>query len=472
MHVQKKEEKGLVCEFQVIVPKDEVAKRVNAFIEKRSQTFRMDGFRPGKVPADVVRKHIGSQARETVIDEFIQESTRKIIDEHKLRPALDPVFRIDKDEEFADLEFGLTVENFPVIEMKDFKQIKVDRLIHKVDVADVDADVAIWCERIPEYVDAPKGAAAKDGDRIIFDIETHVNGKLNKDYTGTENIFIVGKSQMGFKEVDDAFDGKKAGDTFEVSTRFPADFEDSRVAGRDVVFKMTIKSILNPQNSKADDAFAARIGFKDIAAFKNEREQEIQRERNQLIMFYHKRRVLDALAEQYSFELPPKMVEQEFEGIWSKFQEEFEQGKAEGSLSDEELKKPMDEYRKEYEGIAQRRVRLGILIADIAHKNNVRVTDQKMAELVWQEANRFPPEQRAAAMDFYRRNAQARERLRSPALEEMVIEFILERATIKDVPLTYPELKKHISEVLPGFDDGEDERSASSEKKTAKKAKK
>lgn len=468
MSVQKKAAKGLVSEFTVTVPQNEINTRIQNWLTERAKTVKMDGFRPGKVPLTLVEKHYGDHARRAVVEDVINEKTREVLKEHNLKPALQPEFSIAKAGQDEDLVFDLTVENFPEIELKDFKKLNVEVLAHEVTDKEADADIEKLTTLLPTYVDAPKGHKATEKDQVEFDIETTIQGKNSKDYSGIGNRAVVGRNDFGFTEINKALLGAKVGDNISVSSKFPTNYGDKKVAGREATFNVTVTNVRQPQDSQADDAFAQRLGYKDLAALKEARLKHLQEERNRLIHFYHKRKVLDALADQYSFEVPPRMVKAEFESIWSRLQAEMAEARQKGELADEDANKPEAELRKEYEEIAARRVRLGLLIADIAHKNNIHVTDQAIAKLVWEEASRYPGQEQQV-IDYYRRNRQALEQLKSPALEEVVINHILEQAETKETKVDYAKLKGYLKDVIPGF---EEEAEASESKKAKGTSKK
>jgi trigger factor len=469
MSVQKKAAQGLVSEFTVTVPQNEMNTRIQSWLTQRAKTVKMDGFRPGKVPLHLVEKHYGDHARRAIIEDVINEKTREVIKEHALKPAIQPEFSIAKAGQDEDLVFDLTVENSPEIELKDFKKLNVEVLAHEVTDQEADADIAKLTTLLPTYVDAPKGYKATGTDQVEFDIETTIQGKNSKDYSGIGNRAVVGRNDFGFAEINKALLGAKVGDNVSVSSKFPTNYGDKKVAGREATFNLAVTSVRQPHNSQVDDAFAQRLGYKDLAALKEARLKHLQDERGRLIHFYHKRKVLDALADQYSFEVPPRMVKTEFESIWSRLQAEMTQARQKGELADEDANKPEAELRKEYEEIATRRVRLGLLIADIAQKNNLNVTSQAIAKLVWEEASRYPGQEQQV-IDYYRKNPHAQEHLKSPALEEVVISHILAHAQTKEIKVDYAKLKGYLKDVIPGFE--EDEANASEPKKAKSSSKK
>jgi trigger factor len=470
MSVVKKKSEGLVNEFTVTVPLEDIHGRIKNWLSERAKNIRMDGFRPGKVPLALIESQYKDEARRSVIGVIIDEKTREIIKENKLRPAVDPVYSVSKDEENSAFEFNVTFENFPEIELKDFKKLEFDVLSSPITATEVDKDIERIAELVPNFTDAPKDYKAKKKDLVEFTLETFVQEKLNKDYCGDNNRAVVGKDDFGFVEINNALEGAKAGDTVSVDTKFPKDYNDSKVAGKDVTFKMEVTRVRTPEKNEINDEFAVRVGYKTLAELQDARLNYLQEERNRLIRFYHKRKVLDALAKEYTFDVPSRMVQGEFDAIWTRLKEEMEQAKKDGNLDKEDANRPEEELRKEYMDIAARRVRLGILISDIALKNNISVTDQMLAKLVWDEAARYPGQEQQV-IDYYRRNHQAQDQLRSPALEELVITFILDEAKTKELKLSYSELKKYLQEVIPGFDEDENIADNKQETKAEKSAK-
>ncbi len=467
MNVQKKATQGLLNEFVITIPQEDINASAKKWLENRAQTFKMDGFRPGKVPLNIVEKHYGEQARQDSIYTLVNKKTQEIIKENNLKPAIDPIFDIVKDDEKEGMVLDLTIETYPEIEIKDFKNIKIDRIVHQVESSALEEDLESLRQAIPDYQEAKKGSKAEKGDRVTLSLETLVDGNKADDYSAKEFRVILGQSGMIFPELEQALEGKKVGDTLEVESKLPANLKDKKFAGKPVSLKAEVLSLENSAPSELNDELGKKIGYKDLQELKEARKEIHQNQRDKLVRFYNKRKMLDALADQYTFDVPSKLVAQEFSSIWARLKAELDLARQNGTITKEDEEKPEEELKKEYEAIATRRVRLGLLIIEIAEKNKIKASTETLRRIIDEEASRYPG-QEMAVYDYYKNNPKALEAVRTQALEEEVVEHIFGEATVKEKNVDFAALKKLLGEVMPGFDEEEGNKASNEEKSKSK----
>ncbi len=442
MQIVEKSVEGLSRVYGVTVSSAILTEKVEAKIAEITPTMNIKGFRPGKVPAAHVRKMFGKSIRGEIVEQTINESTQKVLEDNKLRPAGEPDLRPEGNlqdvvEGTADLLFDIAIEVMPEFEPTDLGAISLSRPIYEPTEAEVTEALEELAKSNRTYAPRTgKSLKAKDGDQLVIDYVGTVDGVAFEGGTATDADLTLGSGQFipGFEE---QLVGAKPGDQVDVKVTFPEPYQAVHLAGKDAVFAVTVKEVKAPVASKADDALAERLGVENLEKLRELLKTNLQSQYAGASRFKVKRALLDVLDEKHVFDLPPKMVEAEFGQIWDQVQDD----KARGGLPPEDAEKSDEELEGEYRKIAQRRVRLGLVLAEIGRINNVQVTEQELGEAMRSEAMRYGA-QAQQIFEFFRQNAGAQAQLRAPIFEDKVVDLILSKATVSDDAVTKEELLK------------------------------
>ena len=442
MQIVEKSVEGLSRVYGVTVPSALLAEKVEARIAEITPTLNLKGFRPGKVPAGHVRKMFGRSLMSEVVEQTITETTQKVLSDNNLRPAGEPDLRPEGDiqqvvEGKADLSYEIALEVIPEFEPVDFSGISLKRPVYEPTDKEVDEAVAELAESSKTYEPRKgKTTKAKEGDQLLIDFVGRVAGEVFEGGSAEDATLTLGSGQFipGFEE---QLVGAKPEDEVLVKVTFPAEYQAAHLAGKDAEFTVTVKEVRAPKASKIDDELAQRLGIEDLGKLKELLRSNLQSQFSSATRFKLKRALLDILDEKHDFPLPPRMVEAEFSQIW----EQVQQDKAAGNLPPEDAGKTDEQLEAEYRKIAQRRVRLGLVLAEIGRVNNVQVTEQELAEAMRTEAMRYGP-QAQQIFDFFRQNPSAQAQLRAPIFEEKVVDLIVSKAKVEDEKVSKEDLLK------------------------------
>ncbi|MCA4916053.1 MAG: trigger factor [Phenylobacterium sp.] len=442
MQIVEKSVEGLSRVYGVTVPSALLAEKVEARIAEITPTLNLKGFRPGKVPAGHVRKMFGRSLMSEVVEQTITETTQKVLSDNNLRPAGEPDLRPEGDiqqvvEGKADLSYEIALEVIPEFEPVDFSGISLKRPVYEPTDKEVDEAVAELAESSKTYEPRKgKTTKAKEGDQLLIDFVGRVAGEVFEGGSAEDATLTLGSGQFipGFEA---QLVGAKPEDEVLVKVTFPAEYQAAHLAGKDAEFTVTVKEVRAPKASKIDDELAQRLGIEDLGKLKELLRSNLQSQFSGATRFKLKRALLDILDEKHDFPLPPRMVEAEFSQIW----EQVQQDKAAGNLPPEDADKTDEQLEAEYRKIAQRRVRLGLVLAEIGRVNNVVVTEQELAEAMRAEAMRYGP-QAQQIFDFFRQNPAAQAQLRAPIFEEKVVDLIVSKAKVEDEKVSKEELLK------------------------------
>ena len=439
---------GLKREFKVVLPAKDLADRLAAQLEDLKDKVQIKGFRPGKVPASHLRRVYGRSVMGDLVQELVNEGNRIIIEEHKIKLAMQPeiIFPEDKEkveaimEARGDLEYSVKVEVLPEISVGNFSGIAVTREVAEVPDSEVDESLKRMADQNKPYAPKKDGAKAAKGDRVVIDFVGKIDGVPFDGGTGTDIPVEIGSGSFipGF---EDQLIGVKNGDTLVINATFPENYNAAQLAGKAATFDTTVKAVEEPGETKIDDEFAKGFGLEDLAKLKDAIKASILNEWQSVARRKLKKQLLDALDAQYSFELPPTLVEQEFNGIWGNVEAEL---KAAGkTFADEDTTE--EEARAEYKKIAERRVRLGLVLAEIGEQAKIQITDEELTQGVIERARQFPGQEKMV-WDFYRKNPQAMAEIRAPIFEEKVIDHILASAKVTNKAVSKDELFKEEDE--------------------------
>ncbi|TIW45216.1 MAG: trigger factor [Mesorhizobium sp.] len=426
---------GLKREIKITVPAGDMEAKLMARLTDARNKVRINGFRPGKVPVQHLRKVYGKSFMAEVVNEILNDSTRSIITGRGEKAAMQPEVIMTEDEKEAekilaggaDFEFRLNYEIIPAIEIKDFSDIKVTRQVFDVPDTEIDEQVKRIAESARSY--EPKTGKAAEGDRVTIDYVGKIGGEAFSGGAGNDQPLVLGSKEFipGF---EDQLIGAKAGDEKQVTVTFPENYQAAHLAGKEATFDVTVKEVAKPGELEINDETAKNLGLESL-----ERLREIVRGQieNQFGSMTRQKVKLDA---SYSFEAPSKLVEAEFNNIWNQVNRDLEA--AGRTFADEETTE--EEARAEYMRLAERRVRLGLVLAEIGEKAGVTVSDEELQRGLFEQVRRFPANQQQEAFEFYRNNPDALNTLRAPMFEEKVVDHLLGQISVTDVKVGKEEL--------------------------------
>lgn len=442
MQIVEKSGEGLSRVYGVTVPVADLNERLEARIVEITPQLNIKGFRPGKVPAAHVRRLHGKALMAEVVEQAISETAQKVLEDNKLRPAGEPDLKPEGDiadviDGKADLAYEMAVEIMPEFEPTDLTKISLTRPIYEPTETEVDEAVDELAKQNRTYEPRTgKSLKAKDGDQLLIDFIGRIDGEAFEGGTGSDTELVLGSGSFipGF---EDQLIGAKPEDVVTVKVSFPENYQAAHLAGKAAEFETTVKEVRAPVDGKADDAMAERLGIESLDKLKELLKSNLESQYAGASRFKLKRALLDVLDEKHDFPLPPKMVEAEFGAIWQQVQQDKERG----SLPPEDSEKSDDQLQTEYRKIAERRVRLGLVLAEIGRANNVQVTEQELLEAMRAEAMRYGP-QAQQIFDMFRQNANMQAQLRAPIFEDKVVDLIVEKATVKDEKVSKEELLK------------------------------
>ena len=449
MNVVETASQGLKREFKVTVPASELSEKVEGRLSEIAKTANMPGFRPGKVPLPVLRRRYGQALLGEVLQETLEAGAQRAIEERGLRPALQPKVEIQSFNEGADLEYTMAVEVLPDIQPQDFSAIELERLQAQIDEAEVDKALQRVAEQHKRSVVVEEERPVAPGDIAVIDFHGFVDEKAFAGGNADGFHLEVG-SGMFIPGFEDQVIGRKAGESFDVTVAFPAEYGNRELAGKPARFAVTIKELRQPAPAEVDDELAKQIGFPSLTELRDAARQEMERDFSSVTRARIKRELLDKLSAANVFEVPQGMVDLEFEGIWSRVEEqrkaaagqpaEAGEGAAEApSEPDPDAGKDDETLKAEYRAIAERRVRLGLLLAEVGRVNNIKVAQEEINRAISEEARRYPGQERRV-IEFYEKNPQAVASLRAPLFEDKVVDHIVEQAKVTDRQVPVEEL--------------------------------
>jgi trigger factor len=443
---------GLKRGFQVVVKAADLSAKADAKIKDMAGRANIKGFRPGKVPVDHLKRLYGKSVMAEVVQTTIDEQSRAVYSERKLKPAYQPEVKLPEAEGEVnavidgkqDLSFGVEVEVIPDFELKDATGLVLTK--HIVEVSDTHIDEAVARIASQSKSWETKDGPAATGDRVTISFEGSIDGTPFDGGKGEDIPLELGSGQFipGFEE---QLVGKKAGDDLTVSVTFPAEYGVKDLAGKPAAFATKVTQVDQPKISAIDEDFAKRMGFETVAALRDMVKSGIAREFDRMTGMKIKRDVLDALDKQYSFELPTRLVDSEFNGIWNALTNEMQ--KAKKSFADEGTTE--EKARDEYKAIAARRVRLGLVLGTLGEREGITVNEQELQQALTARLRQFPGQEKQV-YDFYRKNPNALVELRGPIFEQKVVDFIVSKATLSDKTVSREDMQKMVEEDMESSD--------------------
>jgi trigger factor len=445
MQVTETKSEGLSREFKVALPANEIEEKISHRLKELARTAQMPGFRPGKVPVSVLRKKYGPSVLGEVLERAVNDSSQQALAEKGLRPAMQPQIEITSFEDGGDLEYTIGVELLPEIKPVDFSKIKLERLIPKTDDAAMEKTLADIAAAQGDSAAIKDDRETKTGDVLVIDFRGQVGGEefAGGKAEGYELTLGSGTFIPGFEE---QLIGVKVGDKIEVKVKFPDSYGAAELSGKDAVFDVTVNELKEAVPSAIDDELAKKVGMENLEALKKSIREEQESEFNKMSHMILKRALLDDLSAAHDFEIPEKLLDREFETIWKQFEEQRKKDKDAGQGSEE---KTDDEHKKDFREIAERRVRLGLLLSEVGRANNVQINQEDVNSQLMAEARRHPGREKEV-MEHYKNNPEAMEELSAPLYEEKVVNFILEQASITEKTATKDGLIKTMEDEAAG----------------------
>jgi trigger factor len=448
MQVTETLSEGLKREFKVVVPAAELDAKVNARLDELKGRIRIDGFRPGKVPVAHLKRVYGRSAMAEVIEATVRDTNNQIVSERGYKLAAEPKVTLPEEKDAieqliagkSDLNYTMAVEIVPPIALADFKAIKLTRLTSDVTDAEVEEAVTRIAEQNKPFTARPAGEKATSGDRVVISFAGTIDGKPFEGGSADDSAVLIGSNTFipGF---EDQLIGITTGETRTLKVKFPEHYQAEHLAGKDAEFAVTAKSVETPGGVTLDDAFAKMLGLESIAKLRDAVKDRLAREHGGMSRQKLKRALLDELDKRHKFEPPPTLVEEEFTRVWKTVLQELE--REHKTFADENTTE--EKAKEEYRAIAERRVRLGLVLAEIGEKNNITVTDDELNRAVMEQARQFPGREQQV-WDFYRKTPTAVAGLRAPIFEEKVVDFLLELGEVTEKKVSREELYKEEEE--------------------------
>ena len=448
MQVTETLNQGLKRAYKVVLPAQDLAQRLDSQLVEMKDKVRINGFRPGKVPVAHLKRMYGKSVMAEVVQNAVNEVNRKIVDDNKLRLANEPKIDFPSDqaevekalEAKGDLNFAISLEVLPQFDIGKFDDVALERPVLKIEESEVDEAIQKMADRNRSYEARGEGEAAQSGDKVTIDFVGKIDDVAFEGGSATDTDLVFGSNTFipGF---EDQLVGIKAGEARKVNVTFPETYGAANLAGKAAVFDVTAKAVAKPGPVEINDDFAKGFGIESVEKLKDAVRTNLQGEYDRVSRAKLKRALLDVLDKRYTFELPEGLVEQEFNGIWQQVQ--AEQQRTGKTFADENTTE--EKAREEYMTIAKRRVRLGLLLAEVGDKAELKVTDDELSAALVERVRQFPGQEKAV-WDYYRNNAEALASVRAPIYEEKVVDHIISQAKVTEKPVSKEELMKEDEE--------------------------
>lgn len=436
MQVAEKQVEGLKRSYTVTIPAAEISQQVEAKLAEVGRTVRMPGFRPGKAPAAMLKQRYGQSVQGEVLEDSINNSSRELMNERGLRPALQPKVEIGEFGEGKDLVYTISLEVLPEVTPCDFKTISVERLSVPVDDAEVAKAIDNLAKMRRPLKKVEEARVAKMGDTLKIDFDGSVDGESRPGMKAEGHML-----ELGTKSFIDTFEeqlvGSKAGDNKVIKVTFPEGYHAAELSGKVAEFKVAVHEIHEAGEVELNDEFAKGYGLETLDELKSKIKENLAEQYKQATRLKAKRSLLDKLADAHSFEVPQGMIDFEFDAIWKQREQQGPDPEEKGTTE--------DEIKAEYRDISERRVRLGLLLAEIGRKHKIEISQDELRNAVFQRAREFPGQERQV-LEFYMKNEDALNSLRAPLFEDKVVDFILELVNVTEKPGTLADLRADMGE--------------------------
>ncbi|MBL6958509.1 MAG: trigger factor [Rhodospirillales bacterium] len=438
MQVTETKTETLKREFTVAIPADEIEEKINGRLMELAKTINLPGFRPGKAPVSLLRKQYGPSVMGEVLEKTVQESTVKVISDNELKVAMQPQIEITAFEDGSDLEYTMAVELLPEIEDFDFSKVELEQHVIEVPEDAIEKSIEEMAQAHKTWNTTDGKRAAKEGDQVVIDFVGKVGGEE----------FAGGKAdgyplELGTKTFIPGFEeqlvGVKVGDKLTVKVTFPENYGGEELAGKDAEFDVEVKELRESAAAVIDDELAKKMGLESLEQMQQMVRDDHEREFKSLSRMRLKRALLDDLENRFDFDLPAGMVDRESDAIWHQFEERRKAG--EDVVDKDDEGKSDDELKAEYREIAERRVRLGLVLSDISSKNNIQVSQDEINKAITAESRRYSGQEQQV-LDYFKSNPEAQQQIYGPLLEDKVVDFIIELAKLTDTKISIEDFFK------------------------------
>jgi trigger factor len=464
MQIKQTTDEGLKRAYTITLPAGDISSKIDGEIRKIAPQVKMPGFRPGKVPANLVKKMHGEQLHAQTLNDMIRASVDELIKQRDLRPAMQPEIALGEGyEEGKDAEITVALEVLPQIEAPDIDDLKLEKLLVPVSDDQIDEAIQSIAGQNKSYKDAAKTKKAAEGNQLLIDFVGKIDGEEFEGGKAEDAPLVIGSGSFipGFEE---QLVGTKVGEEKTITVTFPAEYQAKHLAGKEATFDVTVKAVKVETDTKIDDEFAKNLGLDDLSKLKEIMRGQLEQQTAGLTRTQMKRQLLDKLAAGHDFAVPQAMVEAEFEQIWAQLQQEAAK-EDDPTAAIKEIEAEKDDYRS----IAERRVRLGLLLSEIGQANGVEVTGQEMSMLIQQAAQQYREEDRERFVQYIQTEPMAAAQLRAPLYEDKVVDFLFGKADVTEREVTQDELQAAIEADDQGPADSS-ETAAPKNKAPAKKA--
>jgi trigger factor len=442
MQVTETRSEGLRREFKVTLPATELEQRLTSELSTLKDRVRINGFRPGKVPLAHLRRLYGRSVMADVVQSAVNEANRKIVQDNNLKLALEPKIDMSNDQAEVekaldakgDLDFTVAVEVLPTFELADLSDVSVKKLVAPVTDEELETALQRMAAQNRSFADKGEGAEAADGDRVVVDFVGRINGEAFQGGTANDITVELGSNSFipGFEE---QLVGVKAGETRTINVTFPENYGSAELAGKAAEFDVTVKEVQAPGEVTVDDEFAKGFGMESLEKLRDGVRAAIQRDFDAQARRKLKKELLDALDTKYSFELPQGLVDQEFAAVWSQVEADLKNNGR--TFADEGTTE--EEARAEYRRIAERRVRLGLVLAQVGSSADIQVTEEEVDRALVERVRQYPGQERQV-WEYFQKNPAAKAELRAPILEEKTVDHLLGRINVVEEPTSREEL--------------------------------
>ena len=435
MQVTELKKKGLEREFKVTVPSKDITDKLNGSLLQISKDVEIEGFRKGKAPLNIVKQRFGQNALNQTLDELIKSTTNEVIKKKNLRLAIKPKVDVKNFGEEKGLEYIMTLELIPDIKVEDIKKIKLTKFISKIDEDDFKKTLETF-SKTQQNFEKKDGKKIENGDGVLLNLRPTYNNEIVKEALIENKMTVVGE-KMIISEIEQKILGTKAGDKLDFICKFPVNFPDKDIAEKDVRVEIDILEVRVPQKKVLDDNFAKSMGAIDLNDFKEKIRKQMQGELDGVSKMIMKKDLIEQLDKIHKINLPQGMVKYEFDIIWNKFNDD----KTKGIIDETDKNRKEEDLKKEYRSIAERRVKVGLILAKIGEDQKISVSEDDLKKEIEQEILR-QPDAKEQIIKFYSENSQALASLKAPIFEQKIVEYILENIKIENKEISKKELLK------------------------------
>jgi trigger factor len=446
---------GLKQNYSVIVPAADMDQKIQGHLMALGKKVKIPGFRPGKVPETILKQRYGTEATKDALEKVVQSAIQKISEENKIRRVGQPTIKIDSFDAGKDLEFTVKFELLPTVELKDFGTIELENLVVDVSDKEIMQEIDKLVSTTWRYQPLPTERPAQEGDRVQLNLVATIDKKPVKGFDKPIQVIVGQEAKLFSGALEAAVKGVKAGDQVDVTEKVPENWGDKALAAQDLHLAATVESVEEPLKQEFNLEFAKQLGFENQEQLKERIHELLNSKYNDLARLRLKRYLLDALSEAYDFDLPESMVQNEFNTIWMQLQKELEQARQNGTLEEDD-DRPEEELKKEYRSISERRVRLGLVISEVAQQKKIKIEDSDLRQAILREAMQYPGQQEEV-IAFFNNNPNTLESLAASILENKAVDAILTEVKLIEKTVSSAELYKAIRGVVPGFEDDEED---------------